>query len=104
MRATNPIYLTGPMSGYSEFNHPAFKSATAQLRGLGYEVLSPHEVGEIPGKSWADYIRKDMPLLMAARTVVALPNWECSRGSQLEIYIAQSLGVPVIPLSVALES
>lgn len=96
-----PIYLSGPMSGYEQFNRPAFSEACAQLRALGNEVLSPHEVGEEAGLTWADYIRKDLPLLAQSRSVVVLPNWECSRGSVLEVRIAQALGMTVVPFAVA---
>lgn len=92
------------MSGYPDLNRAAFEVACKALRGLGLSVLSPHEIGEEPGKTWADYIRKDMPMLMAARTVVVLDGWQCSRGSLLEVHIAHALGVPVLPLNVVLES
>lgn len=100
MKLAQPIYLSGPMSGYENFNHAAFTAACEQLRALGNEVISPHEAGEEPGLTWADYIRKDLPMLARARSVVVLPDWQCSRGSVLEVGIAQALGMMIVPLAV----
>jgi len=91
-----PIYLSGPMTGYADFNRPAFVEACALIRAAGLSVLSPHEVGEVPGATWADYLRKDLVLLANARSVVVLRGWECSRGSRLEVHIAHALGMPVL--------
>jgi len=101
----NPIYVSGPMTGYPSFNHEAFAAACKALRGLGYTVLSPHEVGEGGvNMEWADYIRKDLPMLAQARSVVVLEGWECSRGARLEVHIAQAMSMAVVPLAVALRS
>ncbi len=97
-----PVYVSGPMTGYENFNYKAFTGACAALRGAGLTVVSPHEVGETPGLTWADYIRKDLVLLASARSVVVLDGWECSRGAQLEVHIAHALGMPVVPFAVAL--
>lgn len=100
MTLPEPVYVSGPMTGYEQFNHPAFTAACVELRGRGITVVSPHEVGETPGLTWADYIRKDLALLATARSVVVLDGWECSRGAQLEVHIAHALGMPVVPLTV----
>jgi hypothetical protein len=35
------VYIAGPMSGYPEFNFPAFFAAQATLEALGYKVWNP---------------------------------------------------------------
>lgn len=99
----SPVYVSGPMSHYEDFNFPAFTAACVALRALGLEVLSPHEVGEDgEAKAWADYMRKDLPLLARCRSVVTLEGWQHSRGAVLEVHIAHQLGMPVLPLHVVL--
>lgn len=102
MSPKEPVYLSGPMSGYPDYNRAAFISACDTLRAAGWTVLSPHEVGEQPGFAWDDYMRKDLLLLAQARSVIVLPGWEASRGARLEVHIAHALGMSVIPLQVAL--
>ena len=35
------IYIAGPMSGYPEFNFPAFYAAETALRSIGFEPINP---------------------------------------------------------------
>ena len=49
------------MTGYPDYNFPAFEQAANRLRAIGFDVVSPHEFGEgDPSKSWSDYLRKDL--------------------------------------------
>jgi uncharacterized protein DUF4406 len=95
------IYIAGPMTGYPEFNYPAFVEAAAHLRRLGYDVVSPHEINpptEGFEHPWDWYMRRDIVELVSAEAVVVLPGWEASKGASLETYIARSLGMPVYPI------
>src|SRR5437763_13955511 len=94
-----PIYISGPMTGYDNGNHPAFAAAAQYLRACGFEVLSPHEV-KLADPTWVNYMRADIALVVRAQTVVTLAGWECSRGARLEVLIAHTLGIPVLPLSI----
>jgi hypothetical protein len=89
------IYISGPMTGLPELNFPAFNAAAAQLRSLGYGVVNPAEFGEGEGKTWADYMRKDIKALMDCTHVAVLPGWENSKGARVEVYLAGQLGMPV---------
>jgi hypothetical protein len=89
------IYISGPMTGLPELNFPAFHAAAAQLRSLGYEVINPAEFGEDEGKTWADYMRKDIKALMDCTHVAVLPGWENSKGARIEVYLAGRLEMPV---------
>lgn len=37
------IYIAGPMSGYKDWNYPAFARAAKELRAQGWTVFSPAE-------------------------------------------------------------
>ncbi len=88
------LYIAGPMSGLPEFNYPAFHAAAEQLRGLGYEVESPAEPGQVDGWDWLDYMRRGLRQLLACDGVALLPGWHNSRGATTECNVAESLGLP----------
>jgi hypothetical protein len=89
-------YISGPMSGYPDWNFPAFHEAEENLRSLGYRVLNPaRNFGGRTDLPREKYMREDITMLLEADTVFALPGWGASRGAQLEIAIAHALGIPV---------
>jgi hypothetical protein len=89
------IYVTGPMQGYVDHNYPAFAEASLRLRTAGYNVISPHELGQVPGWEWSDYLRRDLRVLLECSAVAMLDGWERSRGAALETTVAAGLGMPM---------
>lgn len=100
------LYLSGPMSNVPGFNIPAFETATANLRALGYEVLSPPELDAeagldvgimlaspdgkpVPGATWGDCLARDVKIIADGDVdgIVLLPNWWKSKGARLEIFV-----------------
>jgi hypothetical protein len=96
------VYLSGPMTGYPDFNYAAFAHAGGLLLDAGYTVLDPARHGFVDGWTWADYMRAALRDIAEAEGVVVITGWQCSRGAVLEVHIAQQLGLPVLPLDVAL--
>lgn len=95
------VYVAGPMTGYPEFNYPAFADACAKLRAAGFDVISPHEINPPDGVEhpWSYYMRRDIRGLLDAHAVVVLPGWEDSKGARLETDIATALGVGIWTLA-----
>lgn len=94
------FYISGPMSWYPGHNFAAFNAAEGQLRLKGYAVvLNPAARGVIDGWEWSDYLKSDLLMLVQADAVATLPGWQESRGACLEVHVAQSLGMPVMPLN-----
>lgn len=92
------VYLSGPMTGLPDFNRPAFHAAAAALREQGHVVINPAEVDLGPDATWVDYMRVHLAEIARRVTrVFVLPGWESSRGAQLEVHVARSLGLPVVP-------
>ena len=91
------VYLSGPMTGYVEYNYPAFHAARDALRAAGYEVISPAR-GMVDGWDWSDYMRRGLRDVCDAEAVAVLPGWEQSRGARLEVECAQALGLRCDPL------
>ncbi|WP_085708324.1 MULTISPECIES: DUF4406 domain-containing protein [unclassified Pseudomonas] len=92
----NRLYLAGPMSGFEDFNFPAFNKMAADLRARGYVVENPAEHGVVDGVDWADYMAYDLTRLGLCGQVAVLPGWENSKGARLEVHIARELGMPVV--------
>ena len=85
------IYISGPMTGLPDFNRPAFNAKAAELRALGHEVVNPAELPEIPGGTWADYMKVDIKLMLDCEAIWMLPGWVNSKGACLEVHIADDL-------------
>lgn len=99
------VYVSGPMTDIDEYNFPAFREATAELRKRGFEVISPHELdeaeGTLPeptepyGPEYLNYLERDIQHVVKAAAIVALPGWNKSRGAKFECYVAAGLDRPV---------
>jgi hypothetical protein len=90
------IYLAGPMTGYEDFNRPAFREAAHLLRQLGFDVTTPAD--HYSGDSWEEGVRSDIPAMLSCDQIVLLPDWEKSRGARLEVFLAREVLMPVMTL------
>ena len=90
------VYISGPMTGYEGFNYPAFNRAETWLTDMGYDVLNPARHPQ--QATWVDYLRLDLADVLRADAVAVLPGWEASRGAALEVHVAHSLGMTVLPI------
>jgi hypothetical protein len=106
------VYIAGPMSGYEEWNFPAFFKAEEELQSIGIDVINPaHNDGpnleeamksagtpERPNHTWAWYMRRDLPHVMECDAICVLEGWQKSKGASLEVHVARALGMPVLTL------
>lgn len=88
------VYIAGPMTGYKDFNYPAFFEAEEMLKDK-YIVLNP-AMREPRQMDYSSYIRKGIELLLQAEVVYLLPGWERSTGARLEWEIARTLQLRII--------
>lgn len=86
------VYISGPMSGLSEHNYPAFFAAAEIVRKEGDEPINPAE-GAPEGWTWEQYMRRAIALLLGADAILTLPGWQESKGARLEYVVAQHLGM-----------
>lgn len=89
-------YISGPMTGIADLNAPAFAAEAARLLALGYQVENPADVVLPEGATWADFMRADIPRLLACSHIRMLGGWTMSKGARLEHHIAISLGLEVL--------
>jgi hypothetical protein len=98
------LYLAGPMRGKPLYNFPTFHAAAAHLRRQGHEVWSPaerdvKEDGFNPltdqAKSLQYYMEHDLPALLQQEGVAVLNGWSQSAGSNIEVFVAWAVGMPV---------
>lgn len=112
---TMRLYLAGPMTGFPQFNFPAFDQWAERLRAVEYDVLSPHEadppeVQAIARASAtgdpAELPPSDGPLATALRNVngvfncdgiALMDDWYKSAGVLHEIATAHRFRIPVAP-------
>jgi hypothetical protein len=89
------LYLAGPMTGYLDWNKPAFAAESARLRALGFEIVNPAELNEGSDGDWLACMRVDIAALMTCVGVALLPGWSESRGAKIESNLARNLGMRV---------
>ena len=98
------LYIAGPMAGIEQMNYPAFAKATAELRELGFDVLSPHEIDDRfphrahyndPQEEWLWYMIQCIPMVFEVQMLVLLDGWFNSRGAQIERQIAECRNIPI---------
>lgn len=110
MSKQKEIYVAGPMSGYPEFNFPAFFTAQYTLERLGWKVWNPaakdEEVGVVNDKSFAtgddqelmksgwDFKKTflwDCEKVINSDGIYMLRGWEKSSGARAEHAVAVSI-------------
>jgi hypothetical protein len=90
------VYIAGPMTGFPDFNYPAFNAQAATLRSLGFHVENPAENPKPPSGAWSDYMRLSIAQVVTCDMVVVLDGWAESRGARIEVELALDLGMSVI--------
>ncbi|WP_231674670.1 DUF4406 domain-containing protein [Pseudomonas quasicaspiana] len=58
-------------------------------------MVNPAEINP-DGGTWEECMRRDLAQLVTCDHVATLPGWDKSQGAQLEVYIADRLGITVV--------
>ena len=83
------IYIAGKINGDAEYQEK-FRRAQKLLEDQGFVVLSPAVMPE--GMRPADYMRICFAMMDSADVVAFLPDYDQSRGAQLEFAWCQYVG------------
>ena len=87
---TSEVYLSGPTTWLPD---QAFEAAAQRLAPLVHAVVSPTQIGQHDGWTWADYIGKALALQADPDidTTYMMPDWEQSLGACIEHAFARAL-------------
>ncbi|MET4780838.1 DUF4406 domain-containing protein [Glaciihabitans sp. UYNi722] len=96
------VYIAGPMTGLPDFNYPAFRDAETHLTARGLTALCPadseqHNTTGAP-QPWDWYMRHALRMVIDSDAVCLLPGWQTSNGANLEVTVAEALGLDIRPL------
>ena len=95
-------YLSGPMSGYENFNYPYFTQVASVLRRTGVTIQSPHENAMphdrrnmSPEALWEYMMELCYAQMDLCGGIILLRGWPQSRGARAELEIALQRNWPV---------
>lgn len=88
------IYIAGPMTGYKDFNRPAFKAFALKLSLDGHVVLNPAVLPD--GLTQPQYMDICLAMLRCAQAIYLLDGWEKSSGARAEKALAEKLDLEII--------
>jgi hypothetical protein len=90
------IYVSGPMTGIPEHNAPAFQKAANELQAAGLIPILP--VPFVAGRSYEEYLRDDLKLLLDCDGIYMLPGWQESKGAKIEHMVALACGIDEVEI------
>lgn len=88
------IYISGPMTGYDNFNRAAFHKAANNLTDHGFNVLNPANLPN--GLTQLQYMSICQPMVMCATHIFMLHGWTSSDGAKAELALAQKIGLQIV--------
>lgn len=88
------IYISGRITGNPNYMKQ-FAEAEEKTREYDIPCINPAKEPD-PNKTWSDYMREDLALLLTCDTILMLKGWWRSRGARLERHIAKKLNMTVV--------
>lgn len=94
---TKRAFISGPMTGYDDFNRPAFFEAEEKLRKAGFSVFNPAWLRfDDGGFTDQDIMAIDIEALSRCNYIYQLEGWPNSKGASAEWQFAMSTGIKTI--------
>jgi hypothetical protein len=88
------VYISGPMTGLTNFNRDSFALAEAYLKRDGHEVRNPACLPD--GWTYDHYMEIDLAMLKQCDAIVSLPGAPSSPGAKVELAQAEKDGLKAI--------
>lgn len=90
------IYISGKITGLEESEaFKNFEAAEKKLKAEGFEVVNPLKLEHNHNKSLESYMKEDIKALIECEGIYVLENYLESLGAQIELRLAQDLGLAV---------
>ena len=86
------------MTGYPEYNYPAFFEAEKRLTAAGYVVINPARNPNPDPVSWEGFMKMAVKQVCDADIVGTLPKWWESDGAMVEVWLARALKILIVPV------
>ncbi len=92
-RIPKRLYLSGPMTGIPQHNHPELTRVAGILRKAGFDVDNPaeHFDGDM-NRPRSEYMNHDLRVVIDRDAVVLLKGWSESAGCNAEMFTAWQCG------------
>ena len=90
------VYISGPMTGIKDFNAPAFEKAYFDLQKADHFPVMPSPY--VDGKTYQEYLRDDLKLLLDCDAIYMLEGWQESKGAKIEHMVALACGIDEVEL------
>lgn len=92
------VYISGPMTGYVDYNRDAFFAAEKHLTAKGFKVVNPAALDVADGSDQviqphSYYMRRDLSALLDCDLIYLLPGWRYSKGAITEKTVADVCGI-----------
>lgn len=95
------IYISGPMSGYQNFNRDAFNAEADRISADGLVPLNPAILPD--GLSQFQYMDICIAMLRCADAIIMLPGWQKSDGAKAEMMLAKKLKIPAYEAGISVK-
>ena len=97
------IFISGPMTGYPEFNFPYFNCVARQLKDAGLDFVNPVDVCKKYKKEtvlsdpakFQQMVDEQQKLERECDAILLLDGWEKSKGVRLELKTALELDMKI---------
>lgn len=94
------VMVSGPMSGYENYNFDAFREVEEHLRAKRFDVISgrllfEQEVAQGINRTHREYLRAALVFMLGFNpdAIHLMPGWRASTGATCEAAVAKSLGL-----------
>lgn len=92
------VFISGPMTGYEDYNREAFNAMEKELKEAGYSVFNPAWLKVDEEWTHEDLMAIDLVALSMCDAIVQLDGWGRSEGAKIEHAFAKANGKRFIQL------